>query len=146
MSYYGEEQPDESSGQRSPDPYVWTNQGPARKIGPKSKYGMNANTGDQVQASQRRKTPTRLGSSPSRLGSAMPQTESRFSASQREAADQTAANASYLASKNGPAKKTSAGGNYDGGKMSLTSTLSGARGAARKAKRGPGYSKGKMHL
>lgn len=135
MPYYGEEQYDPSAGQRSPDPYVWTNQGPARKIGPKSKYGMNSNTGDQVQASQRRKTPTRLGSSPSRLGTAMPQTESRFSASQREAADQTAANASYLASKNGPVKKKNS--IAAAGKKGLGNALAAARNSAISKKKAP---------
>lgn len=114
---------------RTAHPYVMTNQGLRRKIGSRARYGMNPRTGDAP-------TPTRLGSMPSRLGTAMPQIESRFSVSQREAADQTAANAAYLASKNGPVKKPAAGSN-----MSLTSTLSGARGAASKAKAGPGYSK-----
>ena len=148
MSYYGEENTDESDAQRSPEPYVWTNNGAARKIGPKAKYGMNATTGDQVQASQRQKTPTHLGSSPSRLGTAIAQPESKFSASQREAADQTAANDAYLASKNGPVKKpdTNKAG-FSNGKMSLTSTLNGARASARKRRASnsvAAYAGGKM--
>ena len=104
---------------RSAYPYVMTNQGPRRKIGSRARYGMNPRTGDAP-------TPTRLGSMPSRLGTAMPQIESRFSASQREAADQTAANAAYLASKNGPVKKKpSAAAATE--KKGLANTLASAR-------------------
>jgi len=107
---------------RTSYPYVMTNQGPRRKIGSRARYGMNPRTGDAP-------TPTRLGSMPSRLGTAMPQIESRFSASQREAADQTAANAAYLASKNGPVKKkTSAAAAAE--KKGLANVLASARNSA----------------
>lgn len=74
---------------RRPQPYVTTPQGYRRKIGPKSKYGVNdGNDGD-------RPVKTRLGSTPSRLGSAMPATESNFSASMRNAGELSRANAVY---------------------------------------------------
>lgn len=107
---------------RTSYPYVMTNQGPRRKIGSRARYGMNPRTGDAP-------TPTRLGSMPSRLGTAMPQTESRFSVSQREAADQTAANAAYLASKNGPVKKKPST-DAAAGKKGLANVLASARNSA----------------
>ncbi len=104
---------------RNSYPYVMTNQGLRRKIGSRARYGMNPRTGDAL-------TPTRLGAMPSRLGTAMPQIESRFSASQREATDQTAANAAYLASKNGPVKKKPSA-DAAAGKKGLANMLASAR-------------------
>lgn len=147
---YGEIQEDDTLGDRSANPYVATPDGFRRKIGPKSRYGMNPATGDQVPSSQRQKTPTRLGSMPSRLGTAIPQRESGFSASMRESDEQAAANKAYLAQKNPPAKasaSTSGKATYSKGKMSLSSTLSSARASSRKAKKSDvGFSNGKMHL
>lgn len=125
MSYYGEETPDETDSQRSPDPYVATPTGFARKIGPRVKYGMNARTGDQVPDSQRQKASTGLGSSPSRLGSAMPQRESSFAAGQRQADEQRRANAAYLKSKEGkPTDKSDATKSGDSGMVNIANARS----------------------
>lgn len=135
-------------------PYVATEQGYRRKIGPKSKYGLNDDTpayGDGIgpQGAQSSGNARSSFSGQSRLGTPIAKQESRFSASMRESADQTAANKAYDMQKNPPAKKpapTTAG--FSNGKMTLGTSLSKGRAAARKATQsnGPSYANGKMTL
>lgn len=91
-------------------PYVATPQGFARKIGPKSKYGMNDDSpaygngigpqGAQSSMNSRQK----VGSSPQKVGTPHPEQEGYASWAMRQAREQAAANAALEKSKaeNGP--------------------------------------------
>jgi hypothetical protein len=80
------------------DPYVPTNTGYRRKIGPKSKYGMNAAPKNGADGTPYGTAPgSRLGMSGSRLGMASPRRESNFQTSLREARELSEANAAMEA-------------------------------------------------